>query len=351
LTGGKEPVAEEIAKTACNLSEINEAIENCITIVTIGAADRRETSTWAFKQTSRLTRKRGRTMKLRVVAAVPLLLMGVLVAPAPCGDLFISTGPPNDLMAMATRPSGNGKIEIETGDDFILNERSAITNVSFSGLITGGGTTADISQVVVEIYRVFPLDSTVPPSGNVPTRNNSPSDIAFDSRDSSAGGLTFTTNTLSSSFTALNSVLNGINKVPGQTTGGEGQVAGVEATITTTLSTPFTLDAGHYFLVPQVLLSSANDEFYWLSGLRPIVPPDGTPFAPDLQAWIRNENLAPDWLRVGQDIVGGNPFPTFNASFTIQGQIIPEPSSLVLASIGAFLVVSWSRRRSRHSHP
>jgi hypothetical protein len=172
--------------------------------------------------------------------------------------------------------------------------------------------------------------------------------VAFASRDSNAGQLTFTTNTLSSSFTALNSVLNGINKFPNQTTGGEGQVAGVEATINTTLTTPFTLDAGHYFLVPQVLLNSASDEFYWLSGLRPIVAP-GTPFAPDLQAWIRDENLAPDWLRVGQDIVGGNPFPTFNASFTLQGQLIPEPSSLALISIGLAAVAVWTghARRSR----
>src|SRR5262249_23637419 len=156
------------------------------------------------------------------------------------GDLFISTGAPDGLMATATRPSGNGKIEIETGDDFFLSSNSTITNVSFTGLLTGGATTANISQVVVEIYRVFPLDSTVPPSGNAPTRANSPSDVAFDSRDSSSG-LSFTTTTVSNSFTAQNSVLNGINKVPSQFTGGEGQVTGVEATISTTLSTPFSL--------------------------------------------------------------------------------------------------------------
>ena len=220
---------------------------------------------------------------------------------ATAGDVFISTGDPDGKMAMASRPSGNGKIEIETGDDFILGDKTSVTSVSFTGLLTGGATAADISQVVLEIYRVFPLDSG-PPSGNVLTRVNSPSDVAFDSRDSGAGGLTFLT-VGGGTFTADNSVLNGINKFPNQKTGGEGPVTGLEVTITASLITPFILPANHYFLVPQVLLSNANEEFYWLSAPKPIVPP-GTPFLPDLQAWIRNENLAPDWSRVGTDIEG-----------------------------------------------
>ena len=61
-------------------------------------------------------------------------------------------------------------------------------------------------------------------------------------------------------------------------------------------------------------------EFFWLSAPKPIIPP-GTPFNPDLQSWIRNEDLAPDWLRIGTDVVGGSPAPTFNATFTLQGQV------------------------------
>ena len=52
--------------------------------------------------------------------------------------------------------------------------------------MTGNVTAADIGLVRVEIYRVFPKDSANPPSGNVPTRTNSPSDIAFDERETSA---------------------------------------------------------------------------------------------------------------------------------------------------------------------
>jgi hypothetical protein len=35
--------------------------------------------------------------------------------------------------------------------------------------------------------------------------------------------------------------------------------------------------------------------------------------------------LQPDWLRVGTDIVGGNPAPMFNASFSLTGMTVPGP--------------------------
>jgi len=50
----------------------------------------------------------------------------------------------------------------------------------------------------------------------------------------------------------------------------------------------------------------------------------------------RDEMLDPDWLRIGTDIVGGTTPPTFNAAFTLAGEAIPEPSTLLL--IGAALV-------------
>ena len=219
-------------------------------------------------------------------------------------------------MASASRPASIGKIEIESADDFILTQNMHITSATFTGLLTGA--TPTVGEVRVEIYRVFPKDSSNPPSGMVPTRANSPSDVEFEDRDTASGNLTFTTTVLNTSFSATNSVLNGINKIPSQTTGGEGAVRGEEVLFTATFSPPIDLPPDHYFFIPQVMVTGG--EFYWLSAPKPIVAP-GTPFAPDLQSWIRNENLAPDWLRIGTDIVGGNPAPTFNGTFSLSGAI------------------------------
>jgi len=231
---------------------------------------------------------------------------------------FFDTGAPNGQMASASRPDSPGKIEIESADDFILNSATRLTGATFTGLIPLGST---INDVRVEIYRVFPLDSTNPPSGNVPTRANSPSDVAFTDRESNANTLTFTTNILNRAFTANNSVVNGINKSPNQTTGGEGPVTGEEVQFTINFTSPIDLPADHYFFIPQVELAGANDNFLWLSGQRPAV----TPISPDLQSWIRNANLDPDWLRIGTDIVGGTvaPAPTFNGSFSLSGDTLP----------------------------
>jgi hypothetical protein len=254
--------------------------------------------------------------------------------------LLVNTGNVDGRMAMASRPDSAGKIEIEAADDFILGSSSLVNSGTFTGLLP---SSYSVSSVTLEIYRVFPLDSNNPPSGNVLTRANSPSDVAFDSR-SSGSGLSYTTTLLNPNFTAANSVLNGINKFPNQTTGGEGAVSGQEVQFSFTLTTPFSLPADHYFFVPQVELS--NGDFYWLSSVRPIVAP-GTLFAPDLQAWIRNENLDPDWSRVGTDIVGGANAPTFNAAFSLSGVATPEPGSIALFGTGILALAGLLRKKAQ----
>ena len=258
-----------------------------------------------------------------------------------------------------------GKFEIESADDFVLTGATSITKATFTGLLTGGATPANIGEVRVEIYRVFPALSDVgrtsgPPTFStpqVPTRVNSPSDVELDDRDTSPspGNLTFSTKVLSSTFTAANSVLpGGIHPTPNQTTGGNGSVTGQEVEFDVTFTTPFSLPPDHYFFVPQVQITTAGGEFLWLSAPRPIVPP-GTPFPAgftDLQSWTRDDispnNLAPDWLRVGADIVGPTPAtaPTFNATFSLTGDPIPEPATWLLLVFGMVSVVGWQRLRN-----
>lgn len=243
-------------------------------------------------------------------AAVVSLSLLLLPAAVHAASFTFSNGTPDFKMASASHPAGS-TIEVETADDFVTTGCTTVTNATFYGLLPSGAPLSSISSVDVEIYRVFPLDSTNPPSGHAPTRTNSPSDVAFDTRDSLASQLTFSSSLLSASATALNTVVTGIHPVPGQTTGGEGPVTGEEVQIDVTFSTPFVLPAGHYFIVPQVGLTSGT--FLWLSS-----PRTGA-FVNDLQSWIRDSALAPDWLRIGTDIVGGATPPQFNAAFSLSG--------------------------------
>ena len=234
-----------------------------------------------------------------------------------------------------------------------MTSQTAISSATFVGLLTGNAT---IGQVRVEIYRVFPNDSDVgrtsgPPvfsTPEVPTRVNSPSDVEFDDRDTASANLSFTTSVVSATFTANNSVQpGGIHPRPGQTTGGDGPLTGQEVQFDVTFATPFILPANHYFFVPQVEVTDPSGDFFWLSAPRPIVPP-GTPFPAgftDLQAWTRDQFLDPDWLRVGTDIVGGSPAPTFNMTFSITGQTVPEPSSYTLLGLALLAVGVINRKK------
>jgi len=209
------------------------------------------------------------------------------------------------------------------------------------------GLSPIITQVVVEIYRVFPNDSDALRTPNVTTRMNSPSDVEFVGRDSAvAGELSFTTTQVSAAFFVQNSILNDINPKPNQQTGGEGSISGEEVQFNVTFTEPIDLLPDHYFFVPQVLTSDPSNQFFWLSAPKPITGGTG-PFLPDLQSWVRNGNLNPDWSRVGTDIVGppatGGPAPTFNAAFSLSGEV-PEPTTLVLFGVGA-LAIWWLLRR------
>ena len=114
--------------------------------------------------------------RISMVAMPAILLAGALTAGPTFGaPFFFSTGDPDGRIATVSRPSSSGKIEIESADDFILNQTTSINHATFTGLLPAGVSLSTIGNVRLEIYRVFPKDSQDPPSGNVPTRVNSPS--------------------------------------------------------------------------------------------------------------------------------------------------------------------------------
>jgi len=272
-------------------------------------------------------------MRHRAALIAAFGLSGMMLAGSASADVIYDNLTTNNMIGVATRPSTSGSFEIEAGDDFVASTPVSITSASFIGLVVQGSSAPTVQDVTLEIYRIFPDDSDVgrtsgPPTfstSQVPTRVNSPADVAFETRDSAAvGELTFKMTVLDPTFTSPNSIQPGGIHL---TTGGNGPITGQEVEFDVTLTTPFDLPADHYFFVPQVGLSNGA-EFYWLSAPRPVTFPPGFT---DLQAWTRDAMLDPDWLRVGTDIVGGT---TFNTAFSLNGNAVPEPASTVVIIIG-----------------
>jgi hypothetical protein len=256
-------------------------------------------------------------------AYLAALSVGLVAAAPAMADVFsFSTGNPDGKLGSLSQPPGLG-LETETADDFVLTDATVISRATVHGLIASGLPVSEIQQVEVEVYRVFPKDSDTTRTPAVVTRVNSPADneIGAATRDSGASPatLSFGTILVQQSFTVLNTVVNKINPAPGQFTGGEGPATGEEVEIDITFTPPIFLPAGQYFFRPEVQVSGG---FLFLSAPKPIVSP-GTPFPAgftDLQSWIRNEKLKPDWSRIGTDITHQGPF---NAAFSLAGDTIP----------------------------
>ena len=271
-------------------------------------------------------------MRLRVSLVAAMITAGVLATPAWASPFAFTTGNADGRLGALSQSESSG-FATETADDFFLTETTVISGATITGLMIA--PSANISNVEIEVYHLFspdfPLDSNIGRTSgaptfstpNVVTRVNSPADheIGSATRDGSDGTLEFAGSTLNTSFAVQKTVVDGINPTPSKT-GGEGQARGQEVQITITFTKPILLPAGHYFFRPDVQLS--DGDFLYLSAAAPV--------APDLQAWIRNTDLDPDWLRIGTDIIGPDPVtgaaaPKFNMTFSLAGNTIPEAGS------------------------
>src|SRR5262245_53402685 len=84
---------------------------------------------------------------------------------------LFSTGTPDGKVATIAEPASahTSQVEYESADDFVLGTETVLQRASFTGLLTGGATPKDVSNLVVEIYRVFPNDSDVSRTSGPPT--------------------------------------------------------------------------------------------------------------------------------------------------------------------------------------
>ncbi len=283
-------------------------------------------------------------MKHLLFAAAALAAAATFAAAAPAAAATVfnfTTGGPDGKIGAQSQVADATHIQTETADDFHLASTTRIKSASFTGLLAAGAQQTDIEDVEIEIYHVFPGDSAVRVPG-VTTRANSPADfeIADATRGGAAGGLTGGVGN-PQAFSVLNTVTTGIRggDSTSEFTGGDGPATGTEVTFFIDFTNPIELGAGDFFFRPEVRL--ANGNFLWLSATRPAQVP-GAPL--DRQAWIRNDNLAPDWLRIGTDITRQTPV---NMSFSLNGVAgVPEPATWALM-IGGFGLAGASLRRQR----
>jgi hypothetical protein len=285
---------------------------------------------------------RGRRL-LGLLAATSGLAMALSAGSAGAAVFTFNNGSPDQKIGALSQPAFNGGIQTEVADDFTLASQTQLTHATFTGLLSGAQISS-IKNVEIEFYHLFGgADSDLTRTAGVPTRVNSPADveIASATRDGADGSLSFTTDVLNDSFfvnaTVTDRVTAGARADDGAT--------GLEVQFNIDFDSPVTLDAGHFFFRPEVELT--DGQFLWLSAPKTIPAPT------DLQAWMRNDTLAPDWLRIGTDIVGapagGGAAPQFNMAFSLEGVAgVPEPATWAML-VGGFAVVGGAIRRRRAS--
>jgi hypothetical protein len=252
---------------------------------------------------------------------------------------LVDTGPPDGQVAMKSG-SRAGVIgsQFAAADDFVLSADTLITGGSFGGML-GAPFAADfeITSIQVSIYDLFPFDplgSPYPVPGNL-----------LETRSSVGGQLDYTEN-----FDGTITVPSAIGL-----TGGPGNpLTGPMVTFSFQLLDPILLPAGQYFFSPEVATTCPSadplcsglppspfdlaGQFFWLSAPFPENGSD----AP--AALIGNFDFGPpDWISTAS-VVG-----LHNLSFSLTGEVVPEPDTAWLIALALAILVCFTRCPSKRT--
>jgi len=102
------------------------------------------------------TKGLNRFVKMKSIALSALAVAALASTPAVAGPFFFSTGNADGQLGALSRRPSPGKIETETADDFVLQQTTAISKATITGLISAGTPLQSISNVEVEVVPHLP---------------------------------------------------------------------------------------------------------------------------------------------------------------------------------------------------
>ena len=98
----------------------------------------------------------------KVFGGAAMMGLVLLVAQLATAQTFSFTpGDPDGKVGALSRRASPGKVETETADDFVLQQTAVINKATITGLIPANTDLTKIKDVEIEVYHVFPLDSTI----------------------------------------------------------------------------------------------------------------------------------------------------------------------------------------------